>query len=255
MEDNEVRPDYEPELTNPATPSAQAKYSAVQRLWMMFTSPGEVFSDIRVKSTWGLAMVILVILGVAVQAVIMPHVDTEATIRARIEQRGTELSDAQMENAVAQAEKFSKFGPIIGLVIAPIAWAIMAAIFFVMLKIVGSDSDFEQTLSTVLHGYWPATTVQLILTAILVQRIGKVPQDELANVVKANVGAFMSADAPAWLTAALGAISVFNIWAVILLIVGFATVGKLSKGKAAIVTLVPWGVWIAAKAGIAAIFS
>jgi len=131
----------------------------------------------------------------------------------------------------------------------------MAAIFLVMLKIVGSDIDFKQTLSTALHGYWPATLVQLVLTAVLIQRIGKVPQEELANVVKANIGAFMSADAPAWLTAAAGTISIFNIWAVILLIIGFTTVGKISRGKAATAVLVPWGVWIAVKAGIAALFA
>ena len=81
------------------------------------------------------------------------------------------------------------------------------------------------------------------------QRVGKVPQQELANIVKANVGAFMSADAPAWLTAAGSTISIFNIWAVVLLIIGFATVGKLSRGKAAVAALVPWVVWIVAKAG------
>ena len=255
MEDSTDRPDYEPELAAPPTPAVTAKYGSMQRLWMMFTSPGEVFSDIRIKSSWVLVMVILVLLGVAVQAVIMPHVDTEATIRARMEQRSAELSEAQIENAVEQAEKFSKFGPIIGLIIAPIAWAIMAAIFLVMLKIVGSDTDFQQTLSTILHAYWPATLVQLVLTGVLIQRVGTVPQEELGNVVKANIGAFMSGDAPAWLSAAAGAISIFNIWAVALLIIGFATVGKISTGKAATAALVPWGVWIAVKAGIAALFS
>jgi hypothetical protein len=200
-------------------------------------------------------MVILVLLGVAAQAIIIPHVDTEATIRARLEDQGRELSDAQIENAVQQAEKFSKFGPIIGLVIAPIAWVIMAAVFFVMLKLVGSESDYQRALSTTLHGYWPPTVVALVLTAILVQRIDKVPQNEIANVVKANLGAFMSPDAPAWLTGVASTISIFNIWTVVLLIIGFATVGKLSKGKAAVVALVPWIVWIVAKAGLAAVFS
>jgi hypothetical protein len=255
MEDATDRPSYEPELASPPTPSPTRKYSEVQRLWMMFTSPGDVFSDISIKPTWILAMVILVLLGVGTQAIIMPHVDTEATIRARIEQRGRELSEAQMDTAIEQAEKFSKFGPIIGLVVAPIAWVIMAAVFFIMLKLVSSDTDYTRTLSTTLHGYWPATVVQLILTAILIQRVGKVPQNELTNVVKANLGAFLSPDSPAWLTAAAGTISVFNIWAVILLIMGFAAVGKISRGKAATVVLVPWGVWIIAKAALAAAFA
>ena len=255
MEDATDRPSYEPELAEPPTPSTKQKYSAVQRLWMMFTSPGEVFADIGVRPTWVLIMAIVVLLGVGAQALIIPHVDTEATVRASFEQRGQELSEAQIENAVEQAEKFSKFGPLIGLVLAPIAWVIMAAIFFVMLKLVSSDADYPSTLSTALHGYWPPTAVQLVLMAVLVQRVGKVPQTELEHLVKANLGAFLSEDLPAWLTAAAGTISVFNIWAVVLLIIGFATVGKMSRGKAAVVTLVPWGIWIVAKAALAAVFS
>lgn len=255
MEDATDRPEYEPELAQPPTPTVKPKYSAVQRLWMMFTSPGEVFADIGVKPTWVVLMVVLVVLGVAAQTIITAHVDTEATIRARLEDRGRELSDAQIENAVEQAEKFSKFGPIIGLVIAPIAWVIMAAVFFVMLKLVGSESDYQRALSTTLHGYWPPTVVALVLTSILVQRIDKVPQNEIANVVKANLGAFLSPDTPAWLAGVASTLSIFNIWTVVLLIIGFAAVGKLSKGKAAAVALVPWIVWIVAKAGLAVVLS
>jgi len=255
MEDATDRPEYEPELAQPPTPTVKRKYSAVQRLWMMFTSPGEVFADIGVKPTWVVLMVVLVVVGVAAQTIITAHVDTEATIRARLEDRGRELSDAQIENAVEQAEKFSKFGPIIGLVIAPIAWVIMAAVFFVMLKLVGSESDYQRALSTTLHGYWPPTVVALVLTSILVQRIDKVPQNEIANVVKANLGAFLSPDTPAWLAGVASTLSIFNIWTVVLLIIGFAAVGKLSKGKAAAVALVPWIVWIVAKAGLAVVLS
>jgi large-conductance mechanosensitive channel len=253
MEDATDRPSYEPELAEPPTPSVQQTYSAVQRLWMMFTSPGEVFADIGVKPTWVIAMVVLVVLGVAAQAIIIQHVDTEATLRARFEDRGQELSEAQIENAVEQGEKIAKFGPIIGLVIAPIAWVIMAAIFFVMLKLTSSEADYPRALSTTLHGYWPPTIVYLVLTAILIQRVGRVPQEELANLVKASLGAFMSPDTPAWLSAAAGTISIFNIWTVVLLIIGFSAVGKISRGKAAVVTLVPWVVWIVAKAGLATV--
>ncbi len=255
MDDNVERPSYEPELAQPPTPAVGAKYSAMQRLWMMFTSPGEVFEDIGIKPTWVLAMVILVIVGVGQQLVIMPHLDTEATIRARLDDRSEEFTDAQIETMVEQGEKFGKYGPIIGLVVAPIVWAIMAAVFFLMLKIVGSEADYSRTLSTTLYGYWPATLVAVVLTGVLIQRVGKVPQEELANVVKASLGAFMSPDAPAWLLAVGSTISIFNIWAVVLLIIGFSAVGKISKGKAAVVTLVPWVAWIVVKAALAAVLA
>ncbi len=252
MDDNIERPSYEPEPAEPPTPAPGAKYSAMQRLWMMFTSPAEVFADIGIKPTWVLIMVILVILGVAYQAVVVPHVDIEATIRASVAERGRELSDTQIENAVKLAEIISRLAPII----LPIAALMIASVlFFLMLKIVGSVADYSRTLSTTLYGYWPATLVGLVLTGVLIQRVGKVPQEELANVVRANLGAFMSPDAPAWLLAVGSTISIFNIWVVVLLIMGFSAVGKISKGKAAVVTLVPWGAWIVVKAAIAAVMA
>ena len=220
---------------------------------MMFTSPGQVFEDIGIKPSWILIMVVLVILGVGLQIVIAPHIDQEATLRTQLGDRADDITDEQMEQMLAPAEKMAKFGPIFALVIAPIVWAIMAAIFLVMLKIVGSEIDFKKALSTVLHAYWPATAVALVLTGVLVQRVGKMAQQDLANLVKANVGAFLSPDVPAWITAAASTISIFNIWVVALSIIGFATVGKISRGKAAVAALVPWIAWMVVKSGFAMI--
>jgi hypothetical protein len=253
MSETTERPGYEPELTQPPTPAPAARYSGFQRLWMMFTSPGQVFEDIGIKPTWILLMVVLVILGVGAQIVIAPHIDQEATLRTQLGGRADDITDEQMEQMLGPAEKIAKFTPIIGLVVAPLVWALMAAVFLVMLKIVGSEIDFKKALSTVLHAYWPATAVALVLTGVLVQRVGKVAQQDLTNLVKANVGAFLSPETPAWLTSAAGTISIFNIWVVVLLIMGFATVGKISRGKAAVAALVPWIVMIVVKAGFAMI--
>jgi hypothetical protein len=254
MDEMSTSPGYEPDQQPATAEQPQPTYSAVQRLWMAFTSPGEVFSDIRVKPTWFLCLIAMVVLGVGIQFVVMPHLDMEATIRARLGDRAAEMPDEQIENIVEQQQKFAKFGPIVAVVIAPIAWAIMASIFMVMLKIVGSEIDFQKTLSTALHAYWPPSVVLSILTAVLIQGVGKVPQDELASVVKSHPGAFLSPDAPGWLSGAASTLSVFNIWTVVLLIIGFRIAGGLSTQKAAIAALIPWLVWIAAKAGLGLLF-
>ena len=69
MEGTDDRPSYEPELTEPPTSAPAARHGAPQRLWMMFTSPGQVFEDIGLKPTWVLLMVILVVLGAGLQLV------------------------------------------------------------------------------------------------------------------------------------------------------------------------------------------
>ncbi|HOC42049.1 MAG TPA: YIP1 family protein [Thermoanaerobaculales bacterium] len=255
MPDTIDRPSYEPAPAEAhAGPGTAARLSAAQRSWTVFASPTRVFSDIAIKPSWVLCLVLMALLAVAVQFVVLPHLDNEATLRARLGERADGVSDEQIERMVEQGEKFARFAPIIGLVVSPIAFAIMAAIFFILLKIVGSDVDYQRAFSTTLHAYWPPSVVASVLTAALIQRVGKIPQQEFANVVKSHPGAFLPADAPAWLTAAASTVSVFNIWIVVLLIIGFRVVGRVSTGKAVVAALVPWLVWLAAKAGLAAIF-
>jgi hypothetical protein len=252
MDDTTNRPSYEPEPQETGGPQQPAaRLTAVQRLWLAFTSPGEVFADIRIKPTWVLCLALMVLLGVGIQLVVMPHIDVEASIRAQMADRGAEVTDEQVEAIAEQQQKFAKFGPIIAIVVGPIAWAIMAAVFLVLLKIVGSEIDFVSTLSTALHAYWPPSLVATVLTGVLIQRAGQIPQTELQNVVKSHPGAFLSPDAPSWLEAVASTFSVFNIWTVVLLVIGFKVVGKLSTERAAVAALVPWAVWIAGKAGIA----
>jgi hypothetical protein len=255
MEDTTDRPSYEPELTEPPAPTAHAKFSALQRLWMIFASPGDVFGDIGLKPTWILILALFVGLGIAVNLIALPHIDTEATLMDRLGDRAEGLSEAQIDNMVEQAEKIGKLTPLFALVIGPIAWAIMAGVFFLMIKMLGSDADYQRTMSTVLHAYWPGSVVQSVLMVALLQRVGRIPQDELTNVVKASVGAFLAADTAPWLKAIADSISVFNIWAVVLLVVGLRIVGRLSQGKALTAALVPWAIYLAAKAGFVGLFN
>ena len=164
------------------------------------------------------------------------------------------MTDAQIETRRPDREIQTGWGHSLPWSWLPSCGLLMAAIYLVFLKIVGSETDFKTTLSAMLHAYWPPGVVQTVLTGVLIQRLDKVPQQELVNVVKANLGAFLPADTPAWLTAAAGTFSVFNIWTVVLLIIGFGAACKLPRDKAVIAVLVPWVVWIVGKAGIAAIF-
>ena len=255
MTDSTPHPGHEPTPFDYGSSGPTQRFSALQRLWTSFASPAQTFSDIAVKPTWVVILVVLVLLGLAVQFALIPHVDTEATLRARLGDRAEDVSDERIEQMVEQGEKFARFGPLIGLVVSPIAWAAMAAIFFVLLKIVGSDTDFLRAFSTVLHAYWPPALVASVLTIVLVQRVGKIPQQELTDIVKSHPGALLSPDAPAWLSAAASTFSVFNIWTVILLVVGFRVVGRISTAKALVVALVPWLAWLAAKSAMAAAFA
>ncbi len=253
MDEHDNRPNYEPEHMSDADPADTPRMSSLERLIGAFHSPGRVFEDIQTRPTWVAILIAMVILTVGAQAIILPKMDNEGTIRARLGDRADQLSEAQIEDIVARGQQFARFVPVITAVVVPVMWAVLAAIFFLMLKLVGSETDYVRTLSTTLHAYWPPSAVATLLTVILIQRFDSITEQELPNLVKSHLGVLLPAEAPGWLSGAASTVSVFNIWILILLVIGFRIIGRLTTGRAATAVLVPWGVWLVAKAGLGAI--
>lgn len=253
MDETSDRPSYEPADVTATEPEPTAKLSAFQRLIKMFYSPGEVFDDIKIKPTWLVILIAMMILTVGAQSIILPHMDNEATLRARLGDRAEELSDEQIERMIAGGEKFARFVPVITAVVVPIMWAILAGVFLLMLKMVGSETDFLTTFSATLHSYWPPSAVATVLVLALIQRVDKITEQEIPNLVKSHLGVLLPADAPAWLSSMASTFSVFNIWTLTLLVIGFKIIGRLPTARAATAVLVPWAVWLVGKAGLGAL--
>jgi len=223
------------------------RHDQLGRLYLAFTSPKECFADIARRPTWLLCLVLLAALWAGVAAVVTPHVDIEQTIREQTEALGIELSEEQLDEQLAQAEEGAPIRLALVAAGVPIGFVILSAVFLLLLKLVGSDADYRRVLSATLHAYWPAALVSSAFTAILVQRVDSVPQSALGRMVKSHLGAFLSPESPAWLTQVASSLDVFNLWIVILLVLGMETVGSVSRSKALVVTLVPWGLYIAGK--------
>ncbi|MEE4273968.1 MAG: Yip1 family protein [Thermoanaerobaculales bacterium] len=250
MDHDTDRPSYEPEAPTSLPPEQVARLSGPQRLVKAFISPGEVFEDITVKPTWVLVLICMLVLTVGAQMVVLPHVDNEATLRARLGDRAEELTDDQIEEMIAGGQKIARFVPLITAVVVPVMWALLAGIFFLMLKMVGSETDYQRTFSATLHSYWPPSAVATVLVIVLIQRVDRITEQDLPNLVKSHLGVLLPADAPGWLNGVASTFSVFNVWTFVLLVIGFKIVGRLSTAKAAVAVLVPWAVWLVGKAGL-----
>jgi len=250
------RPSWEPEsATDNQTTSNGARHGALQRLYLMFTSPSEVFADIDRKPTWVVVVILMALVVAGLQFVSIPHVDQEATIRDRAAARDVELSETQIERQVEIGNKFAKFVPVVTVVAYPLILAVMAAVLLVMLKLTGSPIDFNHTYSSMAHAMWPATLVSSALFAVIVHGAGKIPQEELQYILKSNLGAFMTGDTPPWLLSLGSSIDIFSAWIIILMVIGFAVVGKITRQRAAVAILVPWAIWVVGKVGLKALFS
>ncbi len=252
---SEDTPSYEPELlTEEPVEEVQPKLGAWERIVKVFWTPAEVFEDIRRRPSWVLPLLGIMLISLATQMVAMQHLDMQATMMERLEKRNVEMTEEQMDRALEMAEKTGLIGPLVGMVIVPVVMAILAGVFLVSIRTTGGETDFRTTFSAVLHSYWPPSLTGSVLGMALLSRVGRLPQAELQRVVKSNLGAFLSADAPRWQHALASSLDIFNIWTIALLVIGFSVVARISRGRAAVAVLVPWVAYILIKVGLAMIF-
>jgi hypothetical protein len=62
-------------------------------------------------------------------------------------------------------------------------------------------------------------------------------------------------DAPAWVTASLASVEFFSLWSLVLTIIGFQIVSRLSTKAAALTVVVVWLIAVGIRVGWAALFS
>ncbi len=246
-------PDIAEELTEGPEAPERPRMGALARIVQVFVSPVEVFRDIARKPTWVAILLLTMVVSAGTQFVVMPHLDMETTIRQSLEKRGSEVTEEQLDTMLANADRMAWLGPVSSLVIVPVAMVVLAAIYLLGLKLAGSDIDFLHSFSATLHAYWPASVAKAAILVALVSRVGKVPAQEMERLIRSNLAAFLGPDSPAWQVKLATSFDVFNLWTFALLVVGLAIVGRIPRARAAVVTGLLWGTWIAGKVAFAAL--
>jgi hypothetical protein len=242
--------------TAPIPPAQEAGGGAVSRLFRVFTEPTAVFHELAATPTWVPPLVFVLVLSVAMQLVVGPRLDMEGTVRQSIAERsqsGQEMSDEQMDRMVEMGSKTGRIMQWLTPVTVPVVFLILAGVYLLGLKAVGSGAEFKPVFATVLHANVPAAVLSSAVLALTAVRRATFTAQELEGMVRSNLGAFLPDTVPKPLVAFARVIDVFNIWQWILLAIGLTIVGKVSRGKVVGVLAVVWGVWALGKMGLAAL--
>lgn len=230
--------------------------SGFGRLVGVLLSPEKTFRSIAERPTWLAPLLVLMVLGTLVGYLVNQRTDLEAVIRHQMAQSDREISQEQLEQGVEIAKKI---GPIsvlvIGVVISPLLYMLIAAVFLALVRLMGSDIDFRRSLSVLLHGMMPWAVHGLLALPIVLSRESIDPETLQRGILMSNLGAFASEDAGPILKALLASLDVFTIWTLILLILGYRVVGKVSTMAATGIVLSLWLLYLAGKLGWVAIFS
>lgn len=237
--------------SNPVVPNK----NVFQRFAGVLFAPAETFEDIARKPDILAPLILLLVIGYITTALVMPKMDWDAVMDAQFEQvrkQNPNLSDADIERMGRVGKAMGTVLGWLGPLLTAIWWVIVALVLLLGVRLFGGEGNFKQSLSTTLYAWLPLTLFGIIMTVVVVAR-GSFDPTTGATIVKSNPAFLVDLKTQPVLFALLGAIDVFTIWTVVLLVLGFAAVSKLSRGKVAAIVVSLWIALILIRVGFAAL--
>ena len=236
------------------TPAPRTK-NVFERIAGVLFAPAETFADIARHPDILAPTLMIIIIGYACTAMVMPKMDFTEMIAMQSSQMRKQNPNigeeqlAQIERiSIATAKVFGWLSPII----LTIWYAIVAGALLLAFKIFGGQGTYKQAFSTTLYAWMPLVLFS-ILMAIIVMARGTFDVTTAATLVKSNPAFLVDMKEQPVLFSLLSALDLFTIWTVVLLIIGFATMTRTSIGKAAAIVLSLWTAMIVVKLGFAAL--
>lgn len=226
--------------------------SRFSRVISVLTAPAKTFQAIAERPTFVVPLILLALLGAAVTNVTFTKVDPADFVR-QMEERGQQVPPNMSGDMFLT---FARWGGTVGaLVIGPLTYLIVALLFMVLLRLLGSEIDFVRSLSVTAHGFVPFGLAALIGIPVALARDSISLEDaQGGQFLQSNLGVLAGEDAGHIVKALLSSVDVFSIWCIVLLAIGYRIVGKVSKGAAWGAVLAIWLVGVVIKVGMTAIF-
>lgn len=241
------------ESTQPA-PSPATKNS-FQRIAGVFFSPGETFADIARKPDILIPLLVIVILSYVGTVLIMPHLDWDAMIAQQGEMMKKQNPNMGDEDVARMARISKSAGTVMGYLgplLAIAGFLVIALVIWGACRMMGGQGDFKQAFSVTLYAHFPRVVLGLV-TAVVVMARGLVDPMTMATVVKSSPAFLVDMKEQPVLFSLLSSFELFQIWTIVLLIIGFAALTRLSKAKTAAIIVSLWIVMVVVKLGFAAL--
>jgi hypothetical protein len=216
------------------------KMNVLQLLVSIIDRPAVTMSYVGEKPGWAwLTPALLVLVGLVVFSVVTAPYTSELALR-QAQQQVASLPPQQAEQAAAQMERFTSppviaaFSIVGGLITLAVIWLLAAIVLYFLGLVAGGEANFTQSFAILSWSWLPYFLRNLVLAAYVAYR-GQMINLGLSFLVATGDQA---EDAANWLYVLLSQFDLFYLWHLVLVIVGLAAVGRLSKTKATIVGLI-----------------
>ena len=237
------------------TPAPATTDNSFSRIFGVLFAPQQTFESIVRRPTWIVPVILGCILFMAVVAVFTqrggwPSFEKQNATNTRMQKMSAEDRERTMN---AQIKFAPTFGYVEGVIIAPIAALLVAAVLMLVFNLSGATKVAFKTSLAIVSYAWVPWLIHGVLS-ILILFLKDPSTVDLQNIVASNPGAFLSDDASKWLVSLVSSIDIFAVDAH-MLATSATNPKKLSFGKALVLVVIPWIFFIAIKVGLTAAFS
>ena len=222
----------------PPSAAEPEKPNTFHRIIGVLFSPGETFESIVKRPNILGPLLIFVIISVLSAVAVAVKVDFDALAREAIEANPNIPAD-KAAGAVSMTKGIMKVSMYASPVLIVLMLVIAAGVLLLAFKMFGGEGDFNIALSVTTYAWFPRL-IRGILGAIVTLSKGSLSLAELQNPIMSNLGFLFDPKTQPVQYAIGSSLDLFNIWSLVLLIIGFAAMSKLSKVRSAVIVIVLW---------------
>lgn len=240
--------------STPPAPAPEPKNS-FERIAGVFFAPAETFADIARKPDFLIPLLVILVIGYATTFMVMPHLDWDAMIAQQaemVQKKNPNVSDADLAQMGRFTTAIAKVAAYIGPLLVLVGYLIIALVVWGACRMMGGQGDFKQAFSSTLYAHFPRVVLGIVATIVVMAR-GMVDPSTMAAVVKSSPAFLVDMKEQPVLYSLLSSLEIFQIWTIILLIIGFAALTKLPRAKTAAIIVSLWIVMLVIKVGFTAL--
>jgi hypothetical protein len=218
--------------------------------------PITTLRSIAERPDWVVPLIVLTLLSLASALVITGHIDLERTIREQPARKdmSPEENEKRVQIGVELGKKIQKFTAPLVVIVTPISLAIVAGVFLLLFRIFGGEGDFRHAFAITIYS-WVPLAIGGVVTTIIVATRGLVTQQEVASILRSNLGFLVDSHDHAILYTLLSQLDVFTIWTLSLFAIGYSFMSRLSRVASASLVIGTWLVVVLFKVAFAAVAS
>ncbi len=221
--------------------------SSAQALYQTLVHPARAMPDVAESGRFLPALVAATAAAVLFAALAVPRFDFTRVATEALDRRpdAAQMTPHQREEAAATTRKIGTVAAYASAALMPSLMALGAAVaLWLGFKLAGGTPAFRPTFAVASFGQLPGAVHQLLLLPAVL-RSEAVDPTLVPQLLPSSAGALLPPGATGPGAAVLLAIDLFSLWTVALMVLGMESAARVSRGRAALTTVLLWLAWVA----------